>query len=130
MKTFFEDTWTVAPEADRIGYRYRKGRPMSFRERKAAVRRRIGSIEHCGFRLSLRFGTGSRRARTDHLASRRRSGGGYAIIGTVISADMDRIAQMQPNNLARFVQVDMDTALKARAEYKKREGRLRSVLAG
>jgi hypothetical protein len=33
-KTFFEDTWTVAPEADRIGYRYRKGRPLSFRERK------------------------------------------------------------------------------------------------
>ena len=25
-KSFFEDTWTVAPEADRIGYRYRKGR--------------------------------------------------------------------------------------------------------
>ena len=33
-KTFFEDTWAVAPEADRIGYRYRKGRPLSFRERK------------------------------------------------------------------------------------------------
>ena len=33
-KTFFEDTWTVAPEADRIGYRFRKGRALSFRERK------------------------------------------------------------------------------------------------
>jgi allophanate hydrolase subunit 2 len=33
---------------------------------------------------------------------------------------MDRIAQMQPNNLARFVEVDMGTALKARAEYKDR----------
>jgi hypothetical protein len=32
--TFFEDTWTVAHEADRIGYRYRKGRALSFRERK------------------------------------------------------------------------------------------------
>ena len=28
-KSFFEDTWTVAPEADRIGYRFRKGRPLS-----------------------------------------------------------------------------------------------------
>ena len=33
-KSFFEDTWTVPPEADRIGYRFRKGRPLVFRERK------------------------------------------------------------------------------------------------
>jgi len=46
------------------------------------------------------------------------------MIGTVISADMDRIAQMQPNNEARFVAVDMDAALKARAEYKNRLARL------
>ena len=52
------------------------------------------------------------------------------MIGTVISADMDRIAQMQPNNLARFIQVDMETALKARAEYKKRDAQLRSALSG
>ena len=52
------------------------------------------------------------------------SGGGYAMIGTVISADMDRVAQMQPNNLAHFVEVDMATALKARAEYKGRKARL------
>lgn len=50
------------------------------------------------------------------------------MIGTVISADMDRIAQMQPNNVARFVQVDMDTALKARAEYKGRIARMSSSL--
>ncbi len=58
------------------------------------------------------------------------SGGGYAMIGTVISADMDRIAQMQPNNLARFVRVDMETALKARAAYKTRLSRLRAALSG
>ena len=52
------------------------------------------------------------------------------MIGTVISADMDRIAQMQPNNLARFVEVDMATALKARAEYNGRVARLRSSLSG
>ena len=56
------------------------------------------------------------------------SGGGYAMIGTVISADMDRIAQMQPNNLARFVEVNMDGALKARAEYKGRVARLTASL--
>ena len=30
------------------------------------------------------------------------SGGGYAMIGTVISADMDKVGQMQPNQSARF----------------------------
>jgi len=46
----------------------------------------------------------------------------------VISADMDRIAQMQPNNLARFVKVDMDAALKGRAEYMGRIARMSSSL--
>jgi hypothetical protein len=36
---------------------------------------------------------------------------------------------MQPNNLARFVVVDMAAALKARAEYKARDARLRSLLS-
>ncbi|HEV2550988.1 MAG TPA: hypothetical protein VGU20_26990 [Stellaceae bacterium] len=56
------------------------------------------------------------------------SGGGYAMIGTVISADMDAIAQMQPNNLGRFVRVDMAAALKARASYRERMSRLRAAL--
>src|SRR6185437_6672317 len=29
-KHFFADTWKVAPEADRIGYRFRNGRPLEF----------------------------------------------------------------------------------------------------
>ena len=44
------------------------------------------------------------------------SGGGYFMIGTVISADMDLIGQMQPHTDTRFVQVDMETALAARRE--------------
>ena len=58
------------------------------------------------------------------------SGGGYAMIGAVISADMDCIAQMQPNNKARFLLVDMPLALSARAERQRRLGRLRAALAG
>jgi len=40
------------------------------------------------------------------------------MLGTVISADMDLIGQLQPHQPARFVKVDMETALKARAERK------------
>jgi allophanate hydrolase subunit 2 len=36
------------------------------------------------------------------------------MIGTVISADMDMIGQLQPNTPVRFVKVEMDQALAAR----------------
>ena len=42
------------------------------------------------------------------------SGGGYFMVGTVISADMDLIGQLQPNTPVRFVKLEMDEALAAR----------------
>ncbi|MEM6848515.1 MAG: allophanate hydrolase, partial [Pseudomonadota bacterium] len=44
------------------------------------------------------------------------SGGGYFMIGTVISADMDLIGQLQPHMPVSFEEVDMAGALAARAE--------------
>lgn len=49
---------------------------------------------------------------------------GYFMLGTVVSADMDLIGQMQPHTPTRFVMVDMEQALAARAE---RAARLRQV---
>jgi biotin-dependent carboxylase-like uncharacterized protein len=127
-RTFFEDTWTVAPEADRIGYRYRKGRPLAFRERKQPFG--AGSDPSNIVDAGYPYGSIQVPGGLEPIILHRDavSGGGYAMIGTVISADMDRIAQMQPNNLARFVQVNMDTALKARAEHKGRFARMSSSL--
>ena len=56
------------------------------------------------------------------------SGGGYFMIGTVISADMDLIGQMQPNTPTRFVKVTMDDALKARTDRARLLGHVRSAL--
>jgi len=128
-KTFFADIWTVAPEADRIGYRYRKGRALTFRERTQPFG--AGSDPSNIVDAGYPYGSIQVPGGLEPIILHRDavSGGGYAMIGTVISADMDRIAQMQPNNLARFVPVNMDAALKARAEYKHREARLRSTLS-
>jgi biotin-dependent carboxylase-like uncharacterized protein len=128
-RSFFEDTWTVAPEADRIGYRYRKGRALSFRERKQPFG--AGSDPSNIVDAGYPYGSIQVPGGLEPIILHRDavSGGGYAMIGTVISADMDRIAQMQPNNLARFVEVDMEAALKARAEYKHRIARLSSLLS-
>jgi biotin-dependent carboxylase-like uncharacterized protein len=127
-KTFFEDTWTVAPEADRIGYRYRKGRALTFRERKQPFG--AGSDPSNIVDAGYPYGSIQVPGGVEPIILHRDavSGGGYAMIGTVISADMDRIAQMQPNNLARFVEVDMKAALEARAAYKGQVARLRAAL--
>ena len=54
------------------------------------------------------------------------SGGGYFMVGTVISADMDLIGQLQPHTPAKFVGVDLEGALKARHD---RESMLDNVRA-
>ncbi len=126
--SFFADTWTVAPEADRIGYRFRKGRPLEFRERKQpfGAGSDPSNIVDAGYpygSIQVPGGVAPIILHRDAV-----SGGGYDMIGTVISADMDRIAQLQPNNLARFVSVDMAQALALRAQYQARLHRLRAAL--
>ena len=127
--TFFSDTWSVAPEADRIGYRYRHGRPLVFMARKAPVG--AGSDPSNIVDAGYPYGSIQVPGGLEPIILHRDavSGGGYATVGAVISADMDRVAQMQPNNKARFVQVDMQRALQARGERRQRLVRLRAALA-
>lgn len=126
---FFEDVWSVAPEADRIGYRYRHGRPLRWKERKQPFG--AGSDPSNIVDAGYPFGSIQVPGGLEPIVLHRDavSGGGYAMIGTVISADMDAIAQMQPNNKARFVAVDMEQALSARREYRARTDRLRAALS-
>jgi biotin-dependent carboxylase-like uncharacterized protein len=128
-ESFFADTWVVAPEADRIGYRFRKGRALAFRERKQPFG--AGSDPSNIVDAGYPYGSIQVPGGVEPIILHRDavSGGGYAMIGTVISADMDAIAQMQPNNLGHFVRVDMAAALKARAAYRERMSRLRAALA-
>lgn len=129
VATFFMDTWSVAPEADRIGYRYRNGTALKFKERQQPFG--AGSDPSNIVDAGYPYGSIQVPGGTEPIILHRDavSGGGYAMVGTVISADMDRIAQMQPNHKARFVRVDMQQALSARAAYRARLDRLRAHLA-
>ncbi|WP_321894957.1 5-oxoprolinase subunit C family protein [Paraburkholderia heleia] len=127
--TFFEDEWTVAPEADRIGYRYKNGRPLHFMEREqpfGAGADPSNIVDACYPIGSIQVPAGLEPIILHRDAV---SGGGYATIGTVISADMDLIGQMQPNYRARFVSVTLNQALAARREYQHRLALLREALA-
>jgi len=127
-QSFFADTWTVGAEADRIGYRYKNGTPLKFVDRKPpfGAGEDPSNIVDAGYPYGSIQVPGGREPIILHRDAV--SGGGYAMVGTVISADMDLIAQMQPNHKARFVEVDMAQALQARAERRGRLDRLRAAL--
>jgi biotin-dependent carboxylase-like uncharacterized protein len=125
--TFFNTDWTLTPVADRVGFRY-KGDQLELVRRKQPFGAGsdpsnivdspypIGSIQIPG-------GVEPIILHRDAV-----SGGGYAMIGTVISADMDTVAQSAPGSRTRFVEVDLEDALSARAERSRRLEELEAAL--
>ncbi|MDF2230951.1 biotin-dependent carboxyltransferase family protein [Albimonas sp. CAU 1670] len=129
QKAFFEDEWKVAPEADRMGYRFKGGRPMEFEPRErpfGAGSDPSNIVDGCYPYGSVQVPGG-----TEPIVLHRDavSGGGYFMVGTVISADMDLIGQLQPHMPVKFVEATMDSALAARAERKAVVARIREALA-
>ncbi len=127
-RAFFEDTWEVANEADRIGYRFRGGRPMEFVERVqpfGAGSDPSNIVDSCYPYGSIQIPGG-----TEPIVLHRDavSGGGYFMLGTVISADMDLIGQLQPNIPTKFVSIDMETALAARHDRQASLEKIRAAL--
>lgn len=126
---FFADTWKVASESDRIGYRFNGGKPLEYVERTPPFGAGsdpsnivdapypIGSIQVPG-------GTQPIVLHRDAV-----SAGGYMMLGTIISADMDVFGQMAPHTQVQFVQVSMDDALRARHERADRLQAIRDALA-
>lgn len=128
QQNFLADTWTVASEADRVGYRFKGGQPMSFVDREqpfGAGSDPSNIVDSCYPYGSIQVPGG-----TEPIVLHRDavSGGGYFTVGTVISADMDLIAQMQPHMPTRFIAVDMETALAARKERQLLLEKLRAAL--
>ena len=117
-KTFFEDTWKVAPEADRIGYRFKAGRPLEFVDREQPFG--AGSDPSNIVYACYPYGSVQVPGGTEPIVLHRDavSGGGYFMLGTVVSADMDLIGQLQPHTPTRFVKVTMEKAVQARQDRK------------
>ncbi len=127
-KQFFADTWKVAPEADRIGYRFKGGKPLDFVPRTppfGAGSDPSNIVDACYPYGSVQVPSG-----TEPIVLHRDavSGGGYMMLGVIISADMDLIGQLQPHSPARFVEVNMDQAMAARHDRQSAIARLRDHL--
>jgi biotin-dependent carboxylase-like uncharacterized protein len=128
QQAFFDDEWKVANEADRMGYRFKGGRKLEFVEREppfGAGSDPSNIVDSCYPYGSIQVPSGSEPIILHRDAV---SGGGYFMLGTVISADMDLIGQMQPNTPTRFVKVTMEEALSARREQSALLEKLRATL--
>ncbi|MDE0157073.1 MAG: biotin-dependent carboxyltransferase family protein [Gammaproteobacteria bacterium] len=126
---FFSDVWKVSTEADRIGYRFMGGEKFSFLERKqpfGAGSDPSNIVDSCYPYGSIQIPGGAEPIILHRDAV---SGGGFAVIGTVISADMDLIGQLQPNMESRFVEVSMEQALAAREDRQQLLDRARQHLS-
>jgi biotin-dependent carboxylase-like uncharacterized protein len=127
-RTFAETVWTLTPTADRVGFRY-KGEKLEMLERDQP----FGAGSDPSNIVDAPYPIGSIQVPggVEPIILHRDavSGGGYAMIATVISADMDAVAQSAPGAKTRFVAVDLDGALAARAERNRRLERLREALA-
>jgi len=127
MEGFLNTTWTVTPDADRVGYRYRGGE-LKFieREQPAGAGHDPANVVDFGYPVgSIQVPGG---VEPIVLMNDAVTGGGYATIGTVISADRDRLAQTKTNDKTRFRSVDLDEALKVRKERRQQMAEIEQAL--
>ena len=128
MEEFLSVEWTVTPDADRVGYRY-KGGELEFveREQPAGAGADPANVVDFGYPIgSIQVPGG---VEPIVLMNDAVTGGGYATIGTVISADRDNLAQTKTNDKTRFRSVDLDEALKAREERRQQMAEIRQALS-
>lgn len=124
-RRLLEEEWTLTPTADRMGLRY-SGPGVEWQEREIpfGAGQDPSNIVDAGYAVgSIQIPGGTQPIILHRDAV---SGGGYAMVATVISADMDLVARAAPGTVTRFVAVSMDEALVARAE---RAQRINSAVA-
>jgi len=127
LAAFFSTDWRVTSDANRVGYRYRGG-GIDFvaRTPPAGAGSDPANVVDIGYPVgSIQVPGGS-----EPIALLRDAvtGGGYATIATIISADIARAGQSRSNDVTRFVEVSLDEALTARREAADRLNRVRSAL--
>ncbi|GGG74794.1 biotin-dependent carboxyltransferase family protein [Corynebacterium pelargi] len=114
-RNLVESEWTLTPTADRMGLRYEgPGVMWDEREPKFGAGSDPSNIVDAGYAVgSIQIPGGTQPILLHRDAV---SGGGYAMVGTVISSDMDVVARAAAGTKTRFVEVDMDTALALRKQ--------------
>jgi biotin-dependent carboxylase-like uncharacterized protein len=128
LRAFLDTEWTVTTDADRVGYRYR-GVELEF-IRRDEVPFGVGDAPWNTCSLNYPFGVIQIPGGVEPIVLMRDgvTGGNYASVGTVISADLDRVAQSKSHETTRFCSVSLDEALQAREQRRRHLNEIRSEL--
>ena len=123
LRRLLEEEWTLTPVADRMGLRYDgPGVEWGTRPRPFGAGQDPSNIVDAGYAVgSIQIPGGTQPIILHREAV---SAGGYAMVATVVSADMDLVARSAPGTKTRFVAVTMDQAMAARRERNERLARV------
>jgi biotin-dependent carboxylase-like uncharacterized protein len=114
-----EEEWRLTPVADRMGLRFEgPGVEWVEREQPFGAGSDPSNIVDAGYAVGSIQVPGGTQPIVLHRDAV--SGGGYAMVGTVISADMDLLARATPGTATRFRAVSLEEALEARRERAER----------
>lgn len=110
-----EEEWKLTPVADRMGLRF-EGPGVEWIQRRQpfGAGSDPSNIVDAGYAVGSIQVPGGTQPIVLHRDAV--SGGGYAMVGTVISADMDLLARAAPGTSTHFRAVSMEEALEARRE--------------
>lgn len=126
---FLNTEWTVTPDANRVGYRF-KGTPLDFVPRKQPFG--AGSDPSNVTDLGYPIGSIQIPAGIEPIAllNDAVTGGGYATIATIISVDLYKMGQIKSNEKVKFVSVSLDEAIQARQEFEQQLSKVKDMIGG
>ena len=127
LERFLDTTWSLTPVADRMGFRY-SGATLEWKERAQpfGAGSDPSNIVDAGYPIGSIQVPGGVEPIVLHRDAV--SGGGYAMVATVISVDLDVVAQCSPGTKTRFRPVSLEEAIAARQAARDHDERLRAVL--
>lgn len=127
VKSFLNSEWKVSTESNRVAYRF-KGGSIGFRNTETP----FGAGNRSANVVDMIYPIGVILVPNEEeiivLLHDATTGGGFVTIGTVITPDLDKIAQSRPLTTSRFLAVTMDQAIEARKERQKKLHDLAEIL--
>lgn len=124
---FFDIDWTVTPEANRVGYRF-KGEKVDFipREQPFGAGSDPSNVVDLGYPVgSIQIPGG---VEPIALLNDAVTAGGYVTVATIISTDLNRIAQTKTNEKVKFESITHNQALEARRKHKNKLMNIKEII--
>ncbi|MED0758152.1 biotin-dependent carboxyltransferase family protein [Aneurinibacillus thermoaerophilus] len=127
IRAFLNSEWTVSTESNQVAYRY-TGAKIAFKEHEPPFGAGDGFSNVVDFAYPIGALMVPNEEELIILLNDATSGGGFVTIGTVISTDLDIVAQSRPMSKCRFLAITVDQAMQVRLERKKKLTRLAELL--